>query len=88
MYLHHILSRDEKELIKRVYSAQKENTTKGDFAEQVKADLEVVEMNEESVVSMSKGAFKSLVKEKVNEAAKEALNIQQKEHSKVNDIKY
>merc|ERR1719319_1198713 len=37
---------------------------------------------------MSKGAFKSLVKVKVNEAAKEALNIQQKEHSKVNDIKY
>ena len=88
MYLHHILSRDEKELIKRVYSAQKENTTKGDFAEQVKADLEVFEMNEESVASMSKGAFKSLVKVKINEAAKEALIVQQKEHSKLNDIKY
>ena len=26
MYLHHILGRDEKELIKRIYIAQKENT--------------------------------------------------------------
>ena len=40
MYLHHILRRDDKELIKRVYNAQKENITKGDFAEQVKRDME------------------------------------------------
>merc|ERR1719319_1749043 len=88
MYLHHILSRDEKELIKRVYIAQRENISKGDFAEQVKDDMEVIEMNEESIASMTKGAFKSLVKSKVNEAAEEVLKAKQKAHSKVNQIEY
>ena len=31
MYLHHILQKEETELVKRVYNAQKESPTKGDF---------------------------------------------------------
>jgi hypothetical protein len=42
MYLHNILSREESELVKRVYQAQRDKPTKGDFVELVKADLEMI----------------------------------------------
>jgi hypothetical protein len=38
-YLKHILSRDDNELIKKVYLAQRENPTRGDFAKLVEKDL-------------------------------------------------
>ena len=38
-YLKHILTRNEDELIKKVYKAQKGNPTKGDFAILVEKDL-------------------------------------------------
>ena len=39
MFLHNILRRNKEELVKRVYEAQKQIPTKGDFIELVKADL-------------------------------------------------
>ena len=39
MYLHHLLSRNNEELIKLVYNAQRDNTTTEDFIELVKEDL-------------------------------------------------
>ena len=39
MYLHNILNRSEGELVRRVYIAQKNNPTKGDFIELVKKDF-------------------------------------------------
>ena len=41
-YLKHILDRPDKELIKRVYQEQKENPTKGDWTEWVKADIKKI----------------------------------------------
>ena len=38
-YLKHILSRDSEELIRKVYSAQKEDPTNGEFAKLVTQDL-------------------------------------------------
>ena len=40
MYLHNILSRNSDELVKRVFDAQKNNPTQGDFICLVKSDLE------------------------------------------------
>ena len=90
MYLHHILSREDKELIKRVYSAQRNNPTAGDFADQIKGDMEVLEaeMDEETIARTSKGSFKAQVKERINKAAEQFLKDQQKTHSKINNIEY
>ena len=38
MYLHHILGRNKEELTRRVFNAQKDNPTPGDFIELVKGD--------------------------------------------------
>ena len=40
MYLHNILSREDSELVKRVYITQRDNPTSGDFVDLVKSDLE------------------------------------------------
>ena len=42
MYLHHIVQKDQNELIKRVFKAQAENPTKGDFCELVKEDMDMM----------------------------------------------
>ena len=88
MYLHHILSRENKELIHRIYAAQKENPTQGDFADQVKEDLTVLEMTEDSIATLTKGALKTLMKEKVNAEAEKFLKKLQVSHKKVNLIHY
>ena len=64
MYLHNILSREEGELVKRVYRAQSDRPTKGDFVELVKADLEMIgaTLNENEIQTQTKGEFKSSIK--------------------------
>ena len=42
MYLHTILSRENSELVKRVYIEQIDQPTRLDFVELVKADLEMI----------------------------------------------
>ena len=40
MYQHHILGREDGELVKRVFITQRDNPTSGDLVELVKKDLE------------------------------------------------
>ena len=67
MYLHHILGRNKEELIRRVFNAQKDNPTPGDFIELVKGDLANVEVayDEENIWSQTKIQFKNHIKKKV-----------------------
>ena len=60
MYLHN-------ELIHRVYSAQRDNPTKGDFIELVKADLENIgiDYDEEYFKGQTKGQFKQHIKKNI-----------------------
>ena len=60
MYLHSILNRSSEDLIHRVYIAQRNNPTKGDFVQLVKADLEDINVsyNEEYFKSLKKDQFK------------------------------
>ena len=90
MYLHTILTRSNTELIKRVYNAQKEKPTKGDFYNLVKNDfLEIEEdMNEEKIASTTKHTFKRNIKMKIKIAATRYLKEKQNKHSKVKSIKY
>ena len=66
MYLHNILSREDSELVKRVYVTQRDNPTSGDFVELVKRDLDNIgiDYNEEAILQQSKIQLKLIIKEK------------------------
>ena len=66
-YLQTILKRNENELTKRIFKAQKENPTKGDFYCQVLKDFELI--GEEEVAIKSKTIHKNNIKQKIKNAA-------------------
>ena len=71
MYLHNILNRNDEELVKRVYKAQKDNPTQGDFICLVKKDLENMGevFKEEDIMSKNKSQFKLHIGTKIKAAA-------------------
>ena len=89
MYLHHILGRNEGELIKRVYEAQRDNTTPGDFVDLVKADLSNIGeiFDEDNIKLQGKHIFKTHIKNKIKARTFEDLKSQQQKHSKVRSIR-
>ena len=89
-YLHNIISKDDNELIKRVFEAQKQQTTKGDWIELIKGDFQLIEeqFNEDNIKAMSKNKFKRYIKEKIRKAAFKYLTRLQSSHSKIKHIKY
>ena len=90
IYLQTILKRDDKELTKRVYRAQQNEPSPGDFALLVKSDFDLIEeeMNEENIQRMSKNSFKVFIKNKINVAAFNYLKKQKEKHSKLSKVKY
>lgn len=90
IYHQTILNRPDEELTKRVYNAQKESPTDGDFYRLVKADWEMIGENLDEVAITSKSAeeHKRTVKGKIRNAAHRYLLNLQAQHSKVRDIKY
>ena len=90
MFLQNILKRRDEELVKRVYEAQKDKPTTGDFIELVKKDLEMIgqDFDEEFILSKTTSQFKSHIKKKTREAALKELKLVQLTHTKVSDIKY
>ena len=44
MYLQTVLKRPQTELVRQVYESQKSNPVKGDWVEQVRDDLELIDM--------------------------------------------
>jgi exonuclease III len=89
-YLKTILSRDEDEITKKVYRAQMNDPTPGDWVNQVKTDLQELELNvsEGDIAKMSDAQFKTLLKEKVRKKALNELTKTQSNHKKVKHIKY
>ena len=84
MYLWHILQRDENELIKRVYLAQKYCTSKLDWYNQIvkdKSELDI-HLKDIQINECSKEAFKKFVKYKVNVKRKQYLSFLQSQKSK------
>ena len=59
MYLQTVLKMPHSELVRQVYEAQKYNPVKGDWVEQVKEDLEIIDMvgKESEIEAMSKIQF-------------------------------
>ena len=77
MYLHNILNKSSNELIHRVYLAQRDNPTKGDFVELVKADLENIgiDYDEEYFKGQTKGQFKQHIKNNISKLVLRTLNL-------------
>ena len=90
MFQQTILKRNEDELTKKIYKAQKNNPIEGDFYNLVKADWEMMgeEMNEKYISTTSKDALKRHIKERIKASAFKYLKEKQKTHSKVKDIEY
>ena len=89
-FFHNILKREENELVKRVYNAQKENPSKGDWIHIIKEDMELINLNmtENEISSLSKNEFKKHVKLCVTSASFTALKSIQEDHIKIQHIKY
>ena len=90
MYLHNILQKDGSELIRKVYEAQKDNPTPGDFCELVRDDCRDIDLNmsDEEIAKHTKKQFKNLVKNKVRDAAFSYLTMLKNYHSKMQGLSY
>ena len=90
MYLHNILNKDSDELTYKVYMAQRDNPTKGDFVNLVKADLEDIGVNydEEYFKCHTKDQIKQHIKKNILKVAFKDLKLIQAKHSKVMNIQY
>ena len=84
MYLWHILSRDESELIHRIYQAQGLSNSVGDWVRLIAADKKelCINMTDEEIQGVSKETFKRIVKQKVKINYLQHLESLKANHSK------
>ena len=89
-YLHNILLREDSELVKRVYIAQKENPHKGDWYNTLQDDMTLLSfsMSESEMTSATSRHIKNVVRRCVKSAAFNELKSIQATHTKVKDISY
>ena len=84
------MERREDDLLKRVFLAQKENPSQGDFVRIVEKYLKELGVIFEQATSnsMSKDQLKTLLKKNATNAALESLKSMLSEHTKVKSINY
>ena len=89
-YLHRILTSDKKGMLFSFFIVQWHNPTKGDWTEQVKEDLEDLNIaaDLESIEKKSKDAFKRLVKLKAKVYALKILLEKKSQHSQMDNVSY
>ena len=85
-----ILKRDNEELTKKIYNAQKANPIKGDWILMVKKDFKEIGLifNEEEIIKESKFQFKERIKKSLRAHMFSKLKVEQNEHSKISHICY
>jgi hypothetical protein len=90
MYLQNIVKRQDNELVKRIYEAQKESPVKGDWTEQVKSDFRMINevLDEQQIKGETKKEMKSRIKKLICKAEFDTLKEAQMKHSKVSNICY
>ena len=88
MYLKHILSRKENELIKRFYLAQKSQPSKNDWVNTIKNDLKDCNINitDEEIEKITKYKYKKMIKKAISNDAFRYLMNKKVKHSKMEDI--
>ena len=89
MYLHHILSREESELIHRIYKTQITSNSRGDWVRLVQSDkLELnITLTDEEIQGVSKNVFRNYVKEKAIMKHLKNLSESKKKHSKSENMR-
>ena len=90
MYLHAILKKDETEMLRRVYEAQTNDPSPGDFTELVKQDRDLINLNlsDSEISRIPKQRFRNLVKSKISNATFRYLHQMKEGHSKMKGLKY
>ena len=92
MYLHTLMNRDETEVTKQTYLAQKADPLKGDFCLLVEADKKLlnIDKTDEELKDMKKGPLKLMLKKKVKQEALKYLQneVETKKLTKMKDLKY
>ena len=83
MYHQVILQREDNELTKRVYSAQKADPVKGDFVKLLEKDFEMIseEQDDEKITTVNSMTYKKDIKSKIRAAAFKMLKARQQEQS-------
>ena len=66
MFYWHLLNKDQEELLYKFLAAQQLSTSKNDWIQQVRKDMNEInlELNDEKIKNMSKNMFKNIVKRK------------------------
>ena len=90
MFMKHMMDRHDKELIKKVFLAQKESPSQGDFVTLVTQDLLDLNMTLEEALckNTTKVQLKKKIKNSAITAALKALKYKLSSHTKVKHIKY
>ena len=90
LYLQTILQRSEGELIRKVYLAQRTDTTDGDFCQLVDGDRDLIDLQleDDQIANMSPFDFKNLVKLKARQASFNYLMLIKESKSKMDNIVY
>ena len=91
MYHHHILSRNDEELIKKVYIKQKEDSIKGDWIRTLQSDFKFIgeEINAQNIVRMSQDEYRSFIQKKIEQASfLYYLSLKEKCRKKLQNFKY
>ena len=91
MFHHHILTRDDNEMIKKVYMSQKENYLKGDWLRMLMKDLDFIQeqIDEENIRSTPKEIYRKYIKNKVIKGAFEMyMQLKEKSKKKMKYLKY
>ena len=91
MYLHHILTRSDDALIKKVFFAQLHNTGKGDWCSVVREDLDMLGLERlsfEEISEKSRESMRTLINEKINQRAFFELEREKEKLSKIAGLPY
>ena len=90
MYLWDILHKNENELVRKVFNAQKEFSVRNDWTTQVQQDLLECEIHltEEEISRMKRITFKNMVREKLQLIAARYLISKKLQHSKSQHLTY
>ena len=83
MYLHTILQRPETEIVRKVFTEQRNNPCKGDWVTLVEADLKELGMDFEQIGRCSEDVFRQQISKKIRDKAFIELQQIQKGHEKL-----
>ena len=90
MYLHHILKRNEDELINKFYKAQKLKPSKNDWVMTIEEDKKYlgIIMEDNDIKKLSKYKFKQILNDKIKELSFKYLIKKKESHSKTENLNY